>query len=90
MFRINGKWETLSNLQDVSKIIREYYNYELADELDNLLNNLIIPEHTDDEYSDLECQLELLENELNEKNDTILDLEDKIKELEDEIDELED
>lgn len=37
MLRINGHWETVSNLRDVSKIIREYYNSELADEMDELI-----------------------------------------------------
>lgn len=37
MLRINGHWESVSSLQDVSKIIREYYNRELADEMDKLI-----------------------------------------------------
>ena len=37
MIRINGHWESVSSLQDVSKIIREYYNRELADEMDKLI-----------------------------------------------------
>lgn len=34
MIRIEGHWETLDTLEDVSRVIREYYNRELADELD--------------------------------------------------------
>jgi hypothetical protein len=34
MIRIEGHWETLDTLKDVSRVIREYYNRELADELD--------------------------------------------------------
>lgn len=37
MLRINGHWESVSSLKDISKIIREYYNRELADEMDNLI-----------------------------------------------------
>ena len=37
MLRINGHWEIVSSLQDVAKIIREYYNRELADEMDKLI-----------------------------------------------------
>lgn len=37
MLRINGHWESVSSLKDISKIIREYYNCELADEMDNLI-----------------------------------------------------
>jgi hypothetical protein len=34
---IEGHWETVESLEDVSNIIREYYNRELADELDKLI-----------------------------------------------------
>lgn len=37
MMYIEGHWETVDCLRDVSRIIREYYNRELADEMDNLI-----------------------------------------------------
>ena len=37
MIRIEGHWETLDTLKDVSRVIREYYNEELADELDGFI-----------------------------------------------------
>ena len=37
MMYIEKHWETVDNLRDVSRVIREYYNRELADELDNLI-----------------------------------------------------
>lgn len=37
MMCIEGHWETVTSLEDVSRIIREYYNRELADELDKLI-----------------------------------------------------
>jgi hypothetical protein len=37
MIRIEGHWETLDTLEDVSRVIREYYNRELADEIDKLI-----------------------------------------------------
>lgn len=37
MMYIEKHWETVDSLQDISKIIREYYNRELADELDILI-----------------------------------------------------
>ena len=37
MIRIEGHWETLDTLEDVSRVIREYYNRELADEMDKLI-----------------------------------------------------
>lgn len=38
MMYIEKHWETVDNLQDISRIIREYYNRELADELDKLID----------------------------------------------------
>lgn len=37
---INDTWLPVENIDDVSTIIREYYNEELADQMDQL-----IPEH---------------------------------------------
>ena len=84
MILVNDNWEQVYDLQDISKIIRENYNKDLADELDKL-----IPEHTDKEYYNLEC-------EINDKDCEIFSLEDEISSLESEnenlknkIDELE-
>ena len=70
MILINDNWEQIYDLQDVSKIIREYYNRDLADELDKL-----IPEHTDEEY-------EGLKEELWDKENIIDDLESELSTLE--------
>ena len=37
MIRINGHWETVADLRDIAKIIREYYNEELANEMEALI-----------------------------------------------------
>lgn len=37
MMYIEGHWETVTSLQDVARIIREYYNHELADKMDELI-----------------------------------------------------
>ena len=37
MLCINGHWEAVTSLRDISKIVREYYNSELADEMDELI-----------------------------------------------------
>lgn len=37
MMYIEGHWETVNTLRDISRIIREYYNRELADEMDKLI-----------------------------------------------------
>ena len=70
MILVKDNWEQIYDLQDVSKIIRENYNRDLADELDKL-----IPEHTDEEY-------EGLEDELWEKENIIDDLESELSTLE--------
>ena len=77
MILVNDNWEQIYDLQDVSKIIREYYDRDLADELDKL-----IPEHTDSEY-------EVLQWDYDKKCDKITDLENEIDELNEEIEMLE-
>lgn len=70
MILVNDNWEHIYDLQDVSKIIRENYNEDLANELDKLIS-----EHTDEEY-------EGLQNELWEKENRIDDMESEISALE--------
>ena len=77
MILVNDNWEQIYDLQDVSKIIRENYNRDLADELDKL-----IPEHTDEEYEELEW-------DHDQKCDKVTDLENEIDDLEKEIERLE-
>lgn len=91
MVLIDDNWEEVRDLEDVSKIIREYFNEDLADEMDKM-----IPEHTDEEYQDLEWQLEEKDGDiasLEDKNDTLENrieiLEEKIEELEEELDKYE-
>jgi peptidoglycan hydrolase CwlO-like protein len=86
---INDNWEEVRDLEDVSKIIREYFNEDLADEMDKM-----IPEHTDEEYRDLEWQLEEKDGDitsLKDENDTLENrieiLEEKIEKLENEMEE---
>lgn len=84
MVLINDSWEEVRDLEDVSKIIREYFNEDLADEMDKM-----IPEHTDEEYQDLEWQLEEKDGDitsLKDENDT---LENRIEVLEEKIEKLE-
>ena len=84
MVLINDNWEEVRDLEDVSKIIREYFNEDLADEMDKM-----IPEQTDEEYQDLEWQLEEKDGDitsLKDENDT---LENRIEVLEEKIEKLE-
>ena len=84
MILIGENWEKIRNLQDVSNIIREYYNSDLADEIDNL-----IPEHSDDEYEDLAFDLNNKEEKIISLEDEIDTLENKVETLEEKIEELE-
>ena len=84
MILVNDHWEQVNTLQDAVKIIRENYNEELADEI-----NELIPIYTDEEYEDLECaydhkcdKVDALENEIDDLRDEIMRLEIKIEELE--------
>ena len=40
MMYINGHWEMVDTLEDVSNVIREHYNEELADKMDELLEQM--------------------------------------------------
>lgn len=54
MLHIEGHWETVDSLQDVSRIIREYYNTELADEIDSLIDECEAQEKYEKQVRELE------------------------------------
>lgn len=56
MMYIEKHWETIDNLRDVSRVIREYYNRELADELD------IFIEEQEEYINELKYDIVNLEN----------------------------
>ena len=92
MILINGNWEQVNNLQDVVRVVGEYYNDELAKTIKSL-----IPEHTDDEYYDLESQLSdndfkisTLEDDISYKDDELDRQDEEIEDLKKEISKLED
>lgn len=37
VIEINNHLETVNNIHDISRILRDYYNYELANELDKYI-----------------------------------------------------
>lgn len=51
MMYIEKHWETIDSLQDIARIIREYYNRDLADEMDKLI------EIQEDEIKELKSDL---------------------------------
>lgn len=55
---IEGHWETINSFEDISRIIREYYNRELADELDKLIGiNEEEIQTLENDIINLECYL---------------------------------
>lgn len=39
MMNIEGHWETVDTLQDVVSVVREYYNSELADKIEEIMGD---------------------------------------------------
>ena len=54
MLHIEEHWETVDSLRDVSRIIREYYNTELADEIDSLIDEYEAQEKYEKQVRELE------------------------------------
>ncbi len=83
MILVNDNWEPVRDLQDISKIIRENYNEDLANELDDL-----IPEHSKAEYEGLRYDFDLKCKKISDLEDEIADLESENESLENKIEEL--
>ena len=77
---MNGNWEQIYDLQDVSTLIREYYNRDLADELDKLI---------DETNQDFQCELREKEDKISESENDIIDLELEVQYLRKQVEELE-
>ena len=84
MVLVNGNWEDVRDIYDISKIIRQQFNSDLADELDKL-----IPKHTDDEYYELECELEEKHSEISELEDELSYKDGELDRQDEEIEDLE-
>ena len=65
MMYIEKHWETVDTLRDVSRVIREYYNRELADELDELIVEQ--EEYINDLKNDIINLDNILEFEMNNR-----------------------
>lgn len=68
MILINNNWEKADTLQDIAKIIKEQYNYELGETMELLLEN---------DSDDLEC----LKDSLDSAKEAIEELQDQITEM---------
>ena len=58
MMYIEGHWENVDTLDDVVKIIREYYNYELADKMRELMKSIIAGNDERERLSELEMVIQ--------------------------------
>lgn len=84
MILINDNWEDVRDLKDISKIIREYYNRDLADEMDEMIH-----ERTEEDYEDLISQLNDNDEYISSLKDENYALENRIEVLEEKIEKLE-
>lgn len=83
MILVNGNWEMVADVEDVSRVIREYYNSDLADELDKIVDNLVQEIYSSN--TDYEDMLEYKNDVIDNLNYQIDALEEKIYELEEEL-----
>lgn len=83
MILVNDDWVDVRDLEDVSKIIRECFNSDLADEMEKL-----IPEHTDEEYYELECEIGNKDDYISSLEDENSTFENRIEILEEKVEEL--
>lgn len=58
MMWIEGHWETVNTLSDISRIIGEYYNDELADKMDELLASTKISDYELERLEELEMVMQ--------------------------------
>lgn len=84
MILINDIWYEIYDLQDCVKIIKENYNEELGEEIEDL-----IPEYSDQDYYELQGICDDLNDDIEELQDKLDVSETTIEELENRIDELE-
>ena len=87
MILIKGDWYDIKDLDDAIQLVREDYNYGLADRIEELVDKLNL-EHNSD-VSELQEKCDMLENECDNMEDRISTLEDEVESLNKEVMELE-
>ena len=65
MIYVEGNWENADSLQDVARIIKEYYNTELADKLYEIIDEI-------DCQGNYKEQVDRLENVIDEIRDLVM------------------
>ena len=87
MILIKDDWYDIRDLDDAIQLIREDYNYGLADRIEELVSALNLDHNSD--MSDLQEKCDMLENECDNMEDRISTLEDEVESLNGEVMELE-
>lgn len=64
MMYIEGHWESVDTLDDIIKVIREYYNPELADEMEFQIERMV--DAFNNKIEELEYSIWSLEDELED------------------------
>ena len=62
MMKIEGHWENVDSLQDISRIIREYYNYDLANVMDELIAGNTMYDYERERLEELEMTLQQIKD----------------------------
>lgn len=84
MILINNEWYNPKDLDDVSKIIRELFSYDLADKMDELIKKIevdsnMILELARDEIDDLKDYIDSLREDISELNQEIESLNEQVE-----------
>lgn len=85
MILVEDNWEEVNNLQDAACLVRNYYNSDLADEIEKLT-----PIHSDEEYQELLDKVYDLEKENEDLQDENCSLDSENDMLRKKIEQLED
>lgn len=91
MILVQNNWETVKDINDIVRIIREYYSEDLSKVLENIIwetNTNVITE-LEKECDSLESENHDLQGYVDELEDENEDLKQEIKKLEERISELE-
>lgn len=87
MILIKDDWYDIRDLDDAIKLIRENYNYDLADRINELVSELNLDHNSDmsdlqdgweDECANKDDRIDTLEVGIEELNKEIMDLEQQI------------
>ena len=84
MILINEQWYEVRDLDDIVTIIKEQFNYDLSDKMDELIKEVEFDE--DYKVKDLLLDISNLEDDVSNKDYEINELQKEIEELQMELD----